>query len=131
MTGNDEGGSARGAAGAAVAAHGHAIAGDHKRIPDGNGFAAAGNERRRNPRGQRFGKLDQGNVGGCEVVKQPLYVKLRMAFNANDGLEDGRLSWRAADQLVIGAWPRNAPQSVKRRGRSPLRCKPCRMSRES
>jgi hypothetical protein len=37
------------------------------------------------------------------VVEETLYVKLRVAFDADDGLEDRRLPRLAAEELVIGA----------------------------
>ena len=101
--GDHKRGDARGAAGAAITAHRHAVTGNHKRIPGGNGFAACGDDRWRNSCREWLGKFDQCNIGGRQVVEQSLDVKLRMTFDVDDVLEHRRLPRLAAEDLVIGA----------------------------
>jgi hypothetical protein len=54
-------------------------------------------------RWKRFGELNEGDIGGRKMIEEPLYVELRVAFDAGDTLENWRLVRFAADELVIGA----------------------------
>jgi hypothetical protein len=108
LAGDDETGGANYSAAAAVAAHGDAIAGDYERVAHRDGFGVAADRHRGDSRRQRIDELDQRQVRGSEMGKQPLEIELRVALNARDVFEQGHLAQALArltvDELVVGAW---------------------------
>ena len=118
---DDERCGANSPSGAAVAAHGNAIAGDHESIADGDARAVADERHRRNARRQWFGKLDQRHVRGGKMGEKPLEIELRIALDARDIFQDRLAPRVAVDQLVVGAglhaMRRGQQQVARDRGR--------------
>src|SRR4029077_3066021 len=91
------------AAGAAVAAHGDAVAGDHKGVADSDRLFF-GAERHRQDFGRQWRReLDQRHGGGGEMAEQPLEIELRIALDARDVFQYRPLARRTGDELVFGA----------------------------
>ena len=103
LAGRREGRGARRVAGAAVAAHRDAVAGDDEFIADRDRALGARERRWSEGRRKRRGELEERHVGGGPMGEQRREVELRMPRDRRDVLELGLVRGVEDDELVVGA----------------------------